>query len=219
MLSPHAIAIILSLSRLRVVEPGFEYIKNHRFLNDCVVRWNEVSLQHRVGRGSFYARCPNPGRHCSDTSFDYGTIRYHMRSFSPENFLSYDQGQGLLPCFRERATLTHLTGDRKAAFCERRFSLCLNYLPAEEPAGHYTLLCVVDKSTEDLQAHHFADESWREMIDDAQQPNWNQFEVHAAGLFTGISAFQARLCSYIDRWETDWVATLQTIDRAVSNKV
>lgn len=142
-----------------------------------------------------------------------------MRSFSPEDFPLYEQRAGLLPCFRERVTLTHLTGDKTAAFLERRFSLCLNYLPAEEPAGHYTLLCVVDKSTEDLQTPGFADESWDAMFDEFHQPHWNQYDVHAAGLFTGISAFQARLCSYIDRWEADWVATLQLIDSAVSNKV
>jgi hypothetical protein len=200
----NTVATILCLSKMLGLSRG---ASNVGFLDGYLNDWSERSARDRLSEGSVQGE-------------DYFMFVQHMRSF-----VIIDTSDALAPqapealtgifCKRERATLNSPEGGF-LTLSERRFSACLSVLPVKSPLGSYVLLSVVDDF--DLPPDK-GKGVYSTSVLSGPANCWTRFGLLPADSYTGIGVFQLQLCSFIDRWEEDWNATLDAIDSLVSVNV
>ncbi len=144
---------------------------------------------------------------------EMGCLIHYMRSFV---IAEVREGTATSVGFQcRRQTLEISQSNDVLRLREKRYSVALNLFPLQRPCGKFSLLSVVDIAES---------RDWTNCCSYLSLPSvrvspWATYGILPAGLYTGISAFQLHLCSFIDNWEEDWSHTIDKIGDFVSVKV
>jgi len=118
---------------------------------------------------------------------------------------------------RETASFKIGDGNLKLNLIERRYSLMLKMFLGGSTYGQYLLISVVD----DFLGERISDEfdSPLESKHENGSGGLSKYDLLSIIEFTGLAMFQIRICQFVSRWESDWMDTLDSLDRMVSVKV
>ncbi|PMD39426.1 hypothetical protein L207DRAFT_583301 [Hyaloscypha variabilis F] len=101
---------------------------------------------------------------------------------------------------------------------ERRYSLMLKMFLGGSAYGQYSLISVVDDFMDDVRTIKEFDNPL-ECKNENESGGFSKHDLLPVGEFTGLMIFQIRICQFILRWESDWMNTLDSLDRMVSVKL
>ncbi|KAK5998073.1 hypothetical protein PT974_00445 [Cladobotryum mycophilum] len=194
------------------------------FLDGHLGDWRERSIEERTGTRLFTS-----SQHPLGTRFDsprrlrYGVFMHYMQSFmvckSTDAQDPTKQPHSGIKCKREQMTLKSPFDGRSLKLTERRYSTALSLFPMERPLGHYTLVSIIDAKENENELELFKNSPVDGMFIPRTSNAWSHYGLLPAGLFTGVSAFQLQICSFIDTWEKDWRNTMNELDILISVKL
>ncbi|KAH7028767.1 cora-like Mg2+ transporter protein-domain-containing protein [Microdochium trichocladiopsis] len=180
---------------------------------------------HAVGGmarpGEVQSKIPICGVLESPGHLSYGMVMFHIRSF-----VVVGPDDGVLPppekwfrgvrCVRERTAFQGFYDDQTLHLAERRYSTALSMLPLQQPSGHFSLVSIIDVSVAEDPDLVWGMAPGYERVYDRRSAPWERYGLHPAGLYSGVSALQLQVCSFLESWGRDWNRTIDAIDSKVS---